>query len=94
MSKKNNHTHKTIFTWFDNLLTSTELQGFHYYHGKIQSVAVQYFSLSRTTTTTENPNHQNCFFYILHIGYTMGYKTCQIFFFLGALPLDPQEACP
>ena len=23
--KKNNHTHKTVFTWFDNLLTSTEL---------------------------------------------------------------------
>ena len=30
MPKKNNHTHKTIFTWFGNLSTSTELQGFHY----------------------------------------------------------------
>ena len=29
--KKNNHTHKTIFTWFGNLLTSMKLQGFHYY---------------------------------------------------------------
>ena len=29
--KKNNHTHKTVFTWFDNLPTSTELQGYHYY---------------------------------------------------------------
>ena len=27
--KKNNHTHKTVFTRFSNLLTSTELQGFH-----------------------------------------------------------------
>ena len=26
--------HKTVFTWFDNLLTFTELQGFHYYQGK------------------------------------------------------------
>ena len=33
-AKENNHTHKTIFTWFDNLLTSTELQEFHYYQGK------------------------------------------------------------
>ena len=40
MSKKNNHKHKTVFTWFGNLPTSTELQGFHYYQGKIQSVAV------------------------------------------------------
>ena len=30
MPKKNNHTHMTIFTWFGNLPTSTELQGFHY----------------------------------------------------------------
>ena len=29
--KENNHKHKTIFTWFGNLPTSTELQGFHYY---------------------------------------------------------------
>ena len=29
-AKENNHTHKTIFTWFGNLPTSTELQGFHY----------------------------------------------------------------
>ena len=29
-AKENNHTHKIIFTWFGNLLTSTELQGFHY----------------------------------------------------------------
>ena len=32
--KKNNHTHKIIFTWFNNLPTSTELQRFHYYQGK------------------------------------------------------------
>ena len=29
-AKENNHMHKTIFTWFGNLPTSTELQGFHY----------------------------------------------------------------
>ena len=29
MQKKNNHTHKTVFTRFSNLLTFTELQGFH-----------------------------------------------------------------
>ena len=36
-AKEKNHTHKTIFTWFDNLPTSTELQGFHYYQGKYNS---------------------------------------------------------
>jgi len=35
MSKKNNHMHKTVFIWFGNLSTSTELQRFHYYQGKI-----------------------------------------------------------
>ena len=34
MPKKNNYTHKIIFTWFGNLPTSTELQRFHYYQGK------------------------------------------------------------
>ena len=43
MSKKKNHTHKTIFTWFGNLPTSTELQGFHYYQEKNTSAAVQFF---------------------------------------------------
>ena len=28
--KENNYTYKTIFTWFGNLPTFTELQGFHY----------------------------------------------------------------
>ena len=46
--------HKTVFTWFDNLPTSTELQGFHYYQGKIQSAAVQFFSILKTTTTNSN----------------------------------------
>ena len=45
--KKNNHVHKTVFTWFDNLPTSTKLQGYHYYQGKIQSTTCGYniFSL-------------------------------------------------
>ena len=40
--RKNNNTHKTIFTWFGNLFTSTELQGFHYYQGRIQSTSCDY----------------------------------------------------
>ena len=38
--KKNNHTYKTVFMWFGNLFTSTELQRFYYYQGKIQSATV------------------------------------------------------
>ena len=34
--------HKTIFTWFDNLPTFTELQGFHYYQEEYK-VRLQYF---------------------------------------------------
>jgi len=37
-----------------------------------------FFSLLKTTTT--NPNHQNCAFFILHTGFTVGYKTGQKFF--------------
>ena len=44
-------THKTVFTWFGNLPTSMELQEFHYSHGKIQSVAVQFFSLKNDIKT-------------------------------------------
>ena len=36
-AKENNHTHKTIFMWFGNLPTFTELQGFHYYQRKYNS---------------------------------------------------------
>ena len=71
--KNNNHMYKTVFTWFGNLPTSTKLQRFHYYQEKIQSVAVQFFSLSKATT--RNPNHQNNGFYILRTGFTMDYKT-------------------
>ena len=48
--KKNNHTHKTVFIWFGTLPTSTELQGYHYYHGRIQSTTFDYniFSLYKT----------------------------------------------
>jgi len=76
--KKNNCTHKKIFTWFGNFPASTGLQGFHYYQGKIKSVAVQFFTLSKTTT--RNPNHQNNSIYILCTGLTMGYKMGQNFF--------------
>ena len=50
MPKKNNHTHKTVFTWFSNLPTSTELQRFHYYQGKNTSTAVQFFLSQKNTT--------------------------------------------
>ena len=46
-----------VFTQFGNLLTSTELQGIYYYQGKIQSMVVQFFSLSKKQQP-RNPNHQ------------------------------------
>ena len=51
--RKNNHTYKIIFTWFGNLPTSTELQGFHYYQGKIQSITCIY-NISLSPTRQEN----------------------------------------
>ena len=51
--RKNNHTYKIIFTWFGNLPTSTELQGFHYYQGKIQSITCSY-NISLSPTRQEN----------------------------------------
>ena len=50
--KENNHTHKTIFTWFGNLSTSTELQGFHY---KIR----RYNSAQEHSQETQFPIHPN-----------------------------------
>ena len=52
--RKNNHTHKTIFTWFGNLPTFTELQGFHYYQGK-------YNSAQEHSQETQFPIHPNSF---------------------------------
>ena len=49
--KKNNHTHKTIFTWFGNLPTSTELQGFHYYQRKLQCAAIVFFFFKNNNKT-------------------------------------------
>ena len=56
-AKENNHMHKTIFTWFGNLPTSTELQGFHYYQGRIQSTKLRlqsFFSHIKNTATTQH----------------------------------------
>ena len=50
--KENNHMHKTIFTWFGNLPTSTELQGFHY---KIR----RYNSAQEHSQETQFPIHHN-----------------------------------
>ena len=44
--------HKTIFTWFGNLPTSTELQGFHY---KIR----RYNSAQEHSQETQFPIHPN-----------------------------------
>ena len=44
--------HKTIFTWFDNLPTSKELQGFHY---KIR----RYNSAQEHSQETQFPIHPN-----------------------------------
>ena len=80
MLKKNNHMHKIVFTWFNNLLTSMVLQRFHYYQGKkIQNAAVQFFFFL-SKTTPRNPNHQNNDFYILYTGFTMDYKMSQQIF--------------
>ena len=50
--KENNHTHKTIFTWFGNLSTSTKLQGFHY---KIR----RYNNAQEYSQETQFPIHPN-----------------------------------
>ena len=34
--RQRKQSHKTVFTWFNNLPTSTKLQGFYYSQGKIQ----------------------------------------------------------
>ena len=39
--------------WFGNLPTSTELQGFHYYQGRIQSITCSY-NISLSPTRQEN----------------------------------------
>ena len=66
MTKKNNHTYKTIFTWFGNLPTPTELQGFHYYQERIQSAVTMMWYSSKNTTT-----HKTL---ITKVGFTMGYR--------------------
>ena len=73
--KKNNHTHKTVFTWFRNLLTSTECRDFTIIKENY-NVQLQCFSFSKTTRR-QNPNHKKKKkngFYILRTGFTMGYK--------------------
>ena len=52
--------------WFGNLSTSTELQGFHYYQGKIQSAATVFHTPSRWQQQPQNSNHQK----MVSISYT------------------------
>ena len=49
--KKNNHMHKTVFTRFGNLPTSTELQGFHYHKRKLQCAVTVFFFLKKNKMT-------------------------------------------
>ena len=55
--KKKKKSYKTIFMWFGNLPMSTELQRFHYFKGKIQDVAVQFY-LSKQHKTLISPKQQ------------------------------------
>ena len=54
--KKNNHMHKTVFTWFGNLPMSTKLQEFPIIKENY-NVRLQCFSFSKTTRR-QNPNHK------------------------------------
>ena len=76
MPKKNNHTHKTIFTWIGNLPTITELQGFHYYQGKYK-VRLHCFNLLKDDNNNKTLITKTGFFYILRTKFIMGYKTGQ-----------------
>ena len=62
--KKNTHMHKTVFMWFGNLPTSTELQRFHYYQRKVQSAATVFLSLKNMATTPQKTLITKVGFYI------------------------------
>ena len=83
-------TYKTVFTWFGNLPTSTELQGFHYSQGKNTLCGSTIFlSLKKGH---KKPKLQNNSFYILHTKFTMGYKNGPNFFFpRGVAPRTPRR---
>ena len=49
--EKQSHTHKIVFTWFDNLPTSTKLQKFHYYKRKLQCAVTVFFFLKNNKKT-------------------------------------------
>ena len=55
-----------------------KITGISILSGKNTSVAIQCFNLSKTTII-KNPNYKSCVFYILCIGFTIGYKTGQKF---------------
>ena len=57
--------HQAAPAWLGNLPTSTELQGFHYFQGRIQyNMQLQYFLYIWNTTTDstlKNPNYKRRF---------------------------------
>ena len=55
-----------------------KIAGISILSGKNTSAAIQCFNLSKTTII-KNPNYKSCVFYILCIGFTIGYKTGQKF---------------
>ena len=61
--------HKKIFTWFDNLPTSTELQRFHYYQGKNSKYGYSFFTFSQDDNNNKTLITKNSF-YILRTGFT------------------------
>ena len=69
--KKNNHMHKTIFTWFGNLPTSTKLQRFYYYQEKNTKCSYSVSVSQNMTTTTNKTLITKNSFYILRTGFTM-----------------------
>ena len=74
--------------WFGNLPTSTKLQGFYYYQGKIQSAATIFLSLKKRDNN--KPKSQNCVFYHLCTEFTMGYKMGQKNFLEVVAPRPPR----
>ena len=56
--RQRKQSQKTIFTWFSNLPTSLELQGFHYFLGKKKKSKMQLYNFFLSKEQHQNPNLQ------------------------------------